>query len=126
MVIAQQMQHGMYRQECHFALQRVAVQCCLLLCTLHADDDIAQHLAAVVLIHIVDAVLAQREAEDIRRHGLVAILVVQLRNGGIVNEGHADLSRVIEMFIFQHGVAGTADQNSEARGHLDCFLRICD
>ena len=104
----------------------MAVQCCLLLCTLHADDDIAQHLAAVVLIHIVDAVLAQREAENIRRHGLVAILVVQLCNGSVVHKRDADLCRGIKVLVLQHGVAGTADQNSEARGHLDCFLRICD
>ena len=57
---------------------RMAVKVGLLLSTLHADDDIPQHLAAVVLVHIVFAIHPQRETQHISGHGLVAVLVVQL------------------------------------------------
>ena len=125
-VIAQKVKHGVDRQEGHFPLERMPVQGGLLLGALHADDDIAQHLAAVVLIHIVNAVFAQREAQDIGGHGLVAVLIVQLCNGGIVHEGDTDLGGVVEMLIFQHSVAGPANQDAESRRNLDRLLRICD
>ena len=38
-VIAQQMEHGVDRQESDLSLQRMAVESRLLLCALHADDD---------------------------------------------------------------------------------------
>ena len=113
-------------QERDLSLQRMTVERCLLLCALHADDDVAQHLTAVVLVYIIDAVLTQREAQHIGGHRLVAVLVVQLGNGCVVHEGHADLCRVIKVLIFQHGVAGAADEDAKARGNLDGFLGIGD
>ena len=61
----------MDRQESDLSLQRMAVESRLLLCALHADDDVTQHLAAVVLVHVIDAVLTQREAQHIRGIGLL-------------------------------------------------------
>ena len=116
----------MDRQESDLSLQRMAVESRLLLCALHADDDVAQHLAAVVLVHVIDAVLPQREAQNIRGHRLIAVLVIQLSDGCVVHEGHADLRRVVKMLIFQHSVAGAADEDAKARGDLDCFLRVGD
>ncbi len=43
-VIAQQMQHRVHRQEGDFALQRMTIERGLFLCALHADDDIASIL----------------------------------------------------------------------------------
>ena len=122
MVIAQQMKHRVDSQERDLTLKRMAVQRCLLLCALHADDDIAQHLAAVVLVNIVYTVHTQREAQDVGRHRLVAVLVVQFGNGRVVHEGNADLSRSIEMLILQNCIACTADQNTKAGRNLDSFL----
>ena len=126
MVVAQQVQHGVHGQKGHFALQRMAVEICLLQGTLHADDDIAQHHAAVVLVHIVFAVLAQRKAEHVGGHRLVAVLVVQLGNGRIVHEGDADLGGCIKMLVFQHCVAGAADQDAQARRDLHGLLGVGD
>ena len=63
-------------QERDLSLQRMTVERCLFLCALHADDDVAQHLTAVVLVYIIDAVLTQREAQYVGGHRLVAVLVV--------------------------------------------------
>ena len=122
MVVAQQMQHGVNGQEGDFTLQRMAVERCLLLSTFHADDDIPQHLAAVVLIHVVNAVFSQRKAQHIGGHRLVAVLIVQLCNGSVIHKSHADLSRLIEVLIFQHSIAGAADQDPQARRYFYGFL----
>lgn len=83
---------------------------------------LGQHLAAVVLIHVVNAVFSQRKAQHIGGHRLVAVLIVQLCNGSVIHKSHADLSRLIEVLIFQHSVAGTADQDPQARRHFYGFL----
>ena len=122
MVVAQQVQHGVHRQERHLTLQRMAVEVCLLLCTLHTDDDVTQHFAAVVLVNIIFAVYTQREAQHVGGHGLVAVLVVQLSNGGVIHKGHADLCRSFKMLILQHGITGTADENAQTGRNLDGLL----
>ena len=112
----------MHRQERHLTLQRMAVEVCLLLCTLHTDDDVTQHFAAVVLVNIIFAVYTQREAQHVGGHGLVAVLVVQLSNGGVIHKGHADLCRSFKMLILQHGITGTADENAQTGRNLDGLL----
>ena len=112
----------MHGQESHLTLQRMAVKVGLLLCTLHADDDISQHLAAVVLVHIVFAIHPQRETQHISGHGLVAVLVVQLCNGSVIHKGNADLCRCFKVFIFQYSIAGTADKDTQTRRNLDGLL----
>ena len=126
MVVAQQMQHGVDGQKGYLPLQRMPIQIRLLHGTLHANDNIAQHHAAVILIDIILAILAQRKAQHIGGHGLVAVLVIQLGNGSVVHKGNADLGGAVEMLIFQHGIAGTADEDAEPRGHLDSFLGVGD
>ena len=44
--------------------------------------------------------------------------------GGIVHKGDADLGGCCEMLIFQHSIAGTADQDTEAGRNLHGLLGI--
>ena len=94
--------------------------------TLHADHHIAQHLAAGFRVDIIHPVLPQRKAENIGGHGLIAVFVVQLGNTRIIHKGHAYFCVSFKTFIFEHRVAGTANENAHSRRHLDGFLLITD
>ena len=66
----------MYRQIRDLTLQRMAVQLGLLHGALHRDDDVAQQLAAVVLVNVILAVFTEREAQNVGGGILVAVLLV--------------------------------------------------
>ena len=122
MVVAQQVQHGMYRQIGNFALQAVAVQFGLFHGALHRNHDIAQNLAAVVLVDIILPVFCHGEAEHIGGGILIPVLLVQLVDAGVIHKGHADLCRSFKMLILQHGITGTADENAQTGRNLDGLL----
>ena len=126
MIIAQQMQHGMYRQIGNFALQAVAVQFGLFHGALHRNHDIAQNLAAVVLVDIILPVFCHGEAEHIGGGILIPVLLVQLVDAGVIHKGHADLCRAVKVFVFQHRIAAAADQDAKPRRNFDRVLLIGD
>ena len=124
MVVAQQAQHRMYRQIRDLTLQRMAVQLGLLHGALHRDDDVAQQLAAVVLVNVILAVFTEREAQNVGGGVLVAVLLVQLVDAVVIHEGHADLRRTVKMLEIQHRVAAAADQDAQPGRDLDHVLIV--
>ena len=126
MVVAQQVQHGMYSQIRDLALQGMAVQLSLLHRALHRDDDVSQQLAAVVLVNVILAVFPQREAEHIGGRVLTAILPIQLMDAAVIHKSHADLGRTVKMLEIQHRITAAADQDAQAGRDLYHILVVRD
>ena len=116
----------MYRQVGDLALQGMPVQLRLLGGAFHRNDNVAQDLAAVVLVDVVLTVFAHREAEYIGGGILVAVFQIQLVDAVVVHKGDADLGGTVKFFKVQHGVAAAADQNPQPGRNLDNVLVVGD
>jgi hypothetical protein len=90
----------------------------------HGDDNVAEQLRAGVVVNVVHAVNTQRERQHIRRHILVAVLMIQAADFLIVHKTDADFRGTAESLVDKHRRAATAHEHTHARGDFNLFWSL--
>ena len=126
-VVAEQMEHGVYRQEADLAGQGMPVDIRLLDGSLDGDDHIAKEDASGFRVDLLCAVVAgQREREHVSDAVLVAVGFIQAADLRVGYEGNTDLCILGEALGDQHGMTAAPDQQTDARRDLDGVLVVLD
>ena len=104
MVVAEEMQHAMYRQEDDFAAQTVPVVCRLRRGALDREDDVAEDVDGGAACDRRLLALVERKGNYVRRTIDPAVLAVQHMDVRIVRQGDADLGvrHIVKLADFFH------------------------
>ena len=116
----------MYGQIADLPLQAVAELLRLLGSALRGNDDVAQHARPRGGVFVIDAVFAQRKRQHIRHKVDVPLLVVNLADLLVVDDGDVHLGILRKALKFQNGMAATPHQKPHARRDAERFLLILD
>jgi hypothetical protein len=125
-VIAEQMERGMYGEEGKLALDAVTVFLCLRLRFFGGNDDIAERNGVTVVSTAVVKLLSfpHREGKNVRGLILISVLAVQLMDLFVVDKGDGNLRGLGKRFILQHLTDRLDDSLIDICGKLHFSLLI--